>query len=169
MQEEDDLPGFAEPSRSELRRQALDVLALAKALFELSDAELAHVPLGEDLRDLVIESRRITANIARKRQMQYLAKHLRRAEDELPAIRAALEQDRGERRRDAATLHRIEAWRDRLIAEGDVGLEALVAQHPDVDRQHLRQLVRRAHEERHANKTPAAARELFRILRETLT
>jgi ribosome-associated protein len=161
MQEDQDgdFPGFEGPSRSELRRQALDVLALAKALVELSDAELAHVPLSEDLRELVVDSRRITANIARKRQMQYLAKHLRRAEDELPAIRAALEQDRAERRRGAANLHRVEAWRDRLLEEGD---EAIA------DRHHLRQLVRRAHDERNANRPPAAARELFRELRDLM-
>ena len=94
MQEEDaDFPEFEGPSRSELRRQALDVLALAKALVELTDPELARVPLSDDLRELIVDSRRITAQIARKRQMQYLAKHLRRAEDELPAIRAACEAE----------------------------------------------------------------------------
>ena len=170
MQEDEDAdsPEFEGPSRSELRRQALDVLALAKALCELSDAELDRVPLPEDLRELVVDSRRITANIARKRQMQFLAKHLRRSEDELPAIRAAIEQDRGERRRDAASLHRVEAWRDRLVHEGDEALNALVAAHPNADRQHLRPLARRAQDERHANRPPAAARELFRVLRDLL-
>ena len=170
MQEDEDAdsPEFEGPSRSELRRQALDVLALAKALVELSDAELTRVPLSDDLRELVVDSRRITANIARKRQMQYLAKHLRRAEEELPAIRAALEQDRAERRRGAATLHRVEAWRDRLLNEGDEAIGALVEAYPAADRHHLRQLVRRAHEEKHANKPPAAARELFRELRDLM-
>src|SRR5688572_23294257 len=110
MQDDEDTREPEEPSRSELRRQALDVLVLAKALVELSDSELERVPLSDDLRELVVESRRITANIARKRQMQFLAKHLRREEGELPAIRAALEQDRDERRRGAAELHRVEAW-----------------------------------------------------------
>ena len=168
MQDESDSPEFEGPSRSELRRQALDVLGLAKALVELSDAELARVPLSDELRELVVDSRRITAQIARKRQMQFLAKHLRRAEDELPAIRAALAQDRDERRRDAAALHRVEAWRDRLVREGDDALNALLAEHPDADRQRLRQLARRASEEYHANRPPAAARELFRALRELL-
>ena len=168
MQDDGDSPEYEGPSRSELRRQALDVLALAKALCELSDAELERVPLSEDLLELVVDSRRITANIARKRQMQFLAKHLRRAEEELPAIRAAIEQDRGERRRGAAELHRVEAWRDRLVREGDEALNALLEAHPEADRQHLRQLARRATEERHANRPPAAARELFRVLRDLL-
>lgn len=165
QEDETDTPEFDGPSRSQLRREALDVLALAKALVELTDAQLARVPLSDDLRELVIESRRITANIARKRQLQFLAKHLRRAEDELPAIRAAIEQDTGERRREAAGHHRAESWRDRLVAEGDEALNALLEAHPDADRQQLRTLARRAQEERHANKPPAAARELFRALR----
>ena len=168
MQEDEDTREPEEPSRSELRRQALDVLVLAKALVELSDAELERVPLSEELRELVVESRRITANVARKRQMQFLAKHLRRDEDALPAIRAALEQDRDERRRGAAELHRVEAWRDRLVHEGDEALNELLEQHPDADRQHLSALARRAQDERHANKPPAAARELFRELRALL-
>ncbi|HVF35237.1 MAG TPA: ribosome biogenesis factor YjgA [Candidatus Saccharimonadia bacterium] len=163
--DETDSPEYDGPSRSQLRREALDVLALAKALVELTDARLDRVPLSEDLHELVIESRRITANIARKRQMQFLAKHLRRAEDELPAIRAAIEQDLGERRSAAAGMHRAEAWRDRLVAEGDEALNTLLESHPDADRQRLRQLARRAQDERDANKPPAAARELFRALR----
>lgn len=169
MQEDPpDSPEYDGPSRSQLRREALDVLALAKALVELDDYRLERVPLSDDLRELVIESRRITANIARKRQMQFLAKHLRRAEDELPAIFSAIDQDRGERRSAAAGQHRAEAWRDRLIAEGDDALNAFLEAHPGADRQRLRHLARRAHDERVANKPPAAARELFRELRDVL-
>lgn len=155
----------AGPSRSQQRREALAVFDLARDLVALSDAQLDHVPLSPPLRDLVIESRRITAQIARKRQLQFLAKQLRRAEDELPAIRAALEHGRAEARQETARLHRLEAWRDRLVADGDVALEALVAEHPEADRHLLRQLARRAREEMHANRPPAAARALFRELR----
>lgn len=156
------------PSRSQQRRDALEVLDLAKLLVALSDAELGQVPMSDELRELVVESRRITAHIARKRQMQYLAKHLRRAEDELPAIRAAIERDKMESRRETAKLHRVEAWRDRLIAGGDDALNAFIAEHPDADRQHLRALSRRAVDEHRGNKPPAAARELFRSLRELM-
>ena len=160
--------GWDGPSRSQQRREALDVLAVAKALFELSDSQLAHVPLSDDLRELVVDSRKITAHIARKRQMQFLAKHLRRREEELPAIRAALDHDKGESRKETAKLHRIEQSRDRLLEGGDDAINLLMETYPDADRQRLRQLVRRANEERRANKPPAAARELFKALRDML-
>jgi ribosome-associated protein len=62
----------------------------------------------------------------------------------------------------------VEEWRDRLMNDGDVALADLLTVHPEADRQHLRQLVRNAIEERNRNKAPHAFRELFRELRELL-
>lgn len=160
---------FLGPSRSQQRREALAVFDLAEVLVALTDGQLAPIPMPDDLRDMVRDSRRITAPIARKRQLQFLAKHMRREDDEtLDAIRRALEHDREEARRDTAVLHRLEAWRDRLLAEGDPALAELLQAHPHPDRQHLRQLVRNAKEERLKNKPPQAYRELFRELRKLL-
>ena len=160
-------PAEDEPSRSQNRREALDVLKLAHTLAALSDAQLERVPLSDDLREEAQRSRGVTQQIARKRQTQFLAKLLRRLDDaELDAIRATLEHDRDQGRRDSAALHRVEAWRERLIAEGDDALGELLQQFPQMDRQHLRQLARQARGEREQNKPPHAQRELFRVLRE---
>lgn len=166
---EDDEAGDFGPSRSERRREALEVLELARRLVEQSEARIAQIPMDEDLRDLVLASRKITAQIARKRQIQFLAKHMRREDDEaLALIRAALDHDRADHRREAQALHRVEHWRDRLVDEGDAALAELLDQHPTADRQHLRQLARNAHQERLKNKPPHAYRELFRELRDLL-
>jgi ribosome-associated protein len=161
---------FLAPSRGEKRREALAVLNLAGRLMEQNDARLAQLPLSDELRALVIESKRITAQIARKRQMQFLAKNLRRADDAaLEAIRAALDHDKADSRKESAALHHVEAWRDRLIEQGDEALAELIAEHPHADRQHLRQLARNAREEKLKNKPPHAQRELFREIRELFT
>ena len=82
------------PSRSQRRREALDVLALASRLVEQNEAELARLPLSDELRALVRESQRITQQIARKRQLAFLAKNLRREDAELlETLRHALEHD----------------------------------------------------------------------------
>jgi ribosome-associated protein len=157
------------PSRSDQRREALGVLALAMQLVEQADARLAQIPMDEDLLALVIASKKITAQIARKRQVQYLAKHLRRQDDEaLQAIRAALDHDKSDGRREAAALHKVEYWRDRLVRLGDDALGELLLECPQADRQHLRQLARNAQQEKLRNKPPHASRELFRELRELL-
>ena len=159
--------GEDEPSRSQLRREALDVLKLAQALAAMSDAQLARVPLDDDLRAEVQRTRAVTQQIARKRQTQYLAKQMRKLDDgELEAIRATLEHDREHARREAAALHRVEIWRDRLVAEGDDALTELQQQFPHCDRQHLRQLARQGRAERDAGRPPHAQRELFRQLRD---
>ena len=160
-----DLP----PSRSQLRREALDVLKLAQSLVELSDAQLRHVPLPDDVEDEVRSARAVTQQIARKRQTQFLAKQLRRLEDaELEAIRASLEHDRDLARRETAQLHRVEIWRDRLINEGDEALNELVASFPNAERQHLRLLARQAKMERAQDKPQHAYRQLFQLVRELI-
>lgn len=157
---------FHAPSRSQQRREALDVLALGERLAALSDAQLARLPLPEDVLPDVREARRITAHGARKRQLAFLAKQLRREDDQvLDAIRDALDETGEPARLEAAALHRAEAWRERLLDEGDAALSELLATHPGADPQRLRQLVRNALDERRRNKPPHAFRELFRELR----
>jgi ribosome-associated protein len=158
------------PSRSQLRREALDVLKLAHTLADLSDAQLAHVPLPAELREEVQRTRAVTQQIARKRQTQFLAKQLRKLDDdEIESIRAALENDKDRARVETASLHRLEQWRNRLIAEGDEALNALLVEFPHADRQRLRQLARQVRVEREQNRPLHAYRELFRALREMLS
>jgi len=167
--ESDDEPLYDGPSRSQLRREALDVLKLAHALVELSEAQLAHMPLDDDVRAEVLRARAVTQQIARKRQTQFVAKQMRKLDDgALDAIRATLEHDRDRARRETAALHRVETWRDRLIAEGDEALNLFIAEFPAAERQRLRQLARQAKTERDAGRPPHAQRELFRVLREFL-
>lgn len=155
-------------SRSERRREALDVLAVAHRLMDLPAADLDRLTLDDELRELIVDSRRITQQIARKRQTQFLAKHLRRDEEATLAIRDALDHDRDVERRASAKLHRVEKWRDRLVAGDDDTLGEFLAETPAGDRQQLRTLIRRAQQERDRDKPPAAARELFRVLRDLM-
>jgi ribosome-associated protein len=158
-----------EPSRSQLRRDALDIFKLAEALAALSEQQLARVPLDDALREEVQRTRAVTSHIAHKRQTQFLAKQLRLLdEDEIKPIREALSHDRDKAHRETAAMHRVEQWRERLLADGDEVLGEFIAAHPGAERQRLRQLVRNTLAERKANKPPHAYRELFRELRELL-
>ena len=166
---DEDSGDFLGPSRSEQRRAALDVLALGEKLVALSEAQLAKLPIPEDLLPHIRDAKRITSHVAHKRQLAFLAKQMRREDDEaLDAIRDALDVGGDAARRETAALHRVETWRERLLADGDAALAELLAEHPGADRQHLRQLVRNTIDERNRNKPPHAFRELFRELRELL-
>lgn len=158
----------APPSRSHQRREALDVLRLAEALANMTDAELAPLDLSEELHAEIGRTRPVTSHGARKRQIQYLAKQLRNDEDAIASIRTVLEHERLRARRAAAGQHKVEAWRDRLVAEGDVALDEFLVAHPAADARNLRRLTRQAHAEANSRKPPRAARELFRHLRALL-
>lgn len=156
-------------SKGDLRRVALAVLDLAHRLVEQPAARLLQLPMSEELVEIAVRAQKITAQIARKREVGFLAKKLRREDDEtLEGIRAAMEHDKADSRRENAALHRIEALRDQLIADGDSALGDLLVDYPHADRQHLRQLARNAREEKLRNKPPHASRELFRELRDLM-
>ncbi|ALN65372.1 hypothetical protein GLA29479_4541 [Lysobacter antibioticus] len=160
---------FLSPSRSQNRREALEVLALGEKLVSLTEAQLSKLPVPESLLPHIRDCKRITANIAHKRQLAFLAKQMRREDDEvLEAIRDALDEDGEAARREVAAMHRIENWRERLLAEGDTALAALLDEYPQADRQRLRQLARNTLEERKRNKPPHSFRELYRELREVI-
>ena len=160
---------FFSESRSQNRREALEVLALGETLVSLTPAQLARLPIPEDLLEHIEYSKRITAHGARKRQLAFLAKQMRREEDAtLEAIRDALEANSATSKRSVALMHRIERWRERLLAEGDAALAELLEEFPDADRQQLRTLVRNAFAEQAKNKPPRAFREIFQVLRELM-
>lgn len=166
---DEDSGEFFSPSRSQQRREALDVLALATELAALAPGQLARLPVPEHLLPHIAEARRITSHIAHKRQLAFLAKQMRREDDAvLDAIRDGLSAGGEAARQEAALLHRAERWRERLLEEGDAALAELLAECPQADRQQLRQTVRNAIEERNRNKPPRAFRELFRQVRDAM-
>jgi len=169
MKDEHEALQYPPPSRSEQRRQALDVLALAGQLLELDAGRLKQLPIRDELHAHIIEAGRIRSHIARKRQRAFVAKLMRdEPEGALEAIRTALDTGSETARQDAARLHRIERWRERLLAEGDAALGEFLALYPAAERQHLRQLLRQTRAERQGNKPPRAFRALFQSLRQIM-
>ncbi|MGD8379810.1 MAG: ribosome biogenesis factor YjgA [Gammaproteobacteria bacterium] len=161
-QNHDEESGERGPSRSQLKREAEALQRLGEELITLPAAQLARVPMPEMLESAVLAARDMRKRGALKRQRQYIGRVMREI-DAAPVIEA-LERIRGESELSKARLHRAEAWRDRLLAEGDAALGTLLAEHPGADRQHLRRLVREARAEASRDAPPRHARELFRYL-----
>jgi ribosome-associated protein len=87
------------------------------------------------------------------------------SEDEIAAIRKQIDVIEGPGRVETAHLHRMERLRERLLGNDEV-LTELIAQHPSLDVQNLRTLIRNARKEKESNKPPKAYREIFQVLRE---
>ncbi|HET6554535.1 MAG TPA: ribosome biogenesis factor YjgA [Dyella sp.] len=155
------------PTRTQQRRDALAVLALANQLIELPASKLAKLELPEDVQREIATTRRITAHIARKRQLAFLAKVMRRHDTAVfDGVRAALGENREKQRQETAAMHRMETVRERLLENTDEAMGALIAEYPGVDRQHLRSLVRQAKVEKDGNKPPRAYREIYQLLKQ---
>ncbi|MGM0593119.1 MAG: ribosome biogenesis factor YjgA [Pseudomonadota bacterium] len=167
MQQEHDDDEIIYVSKSEMKRESHALQALGEELVKLPDAQLATIPMPEQLADAVALARRIKARGGRKRQLQYIGKIMRKIDPE--PIQQAMAGLKNEAHKETAKLHRLEQWRDRLIAEGDTALAPLLDEYPYADRQHLRQLIRNAQREQKQNKPPKSSRELFRYLRELTT
>ena len=151
-------------SKSQLKREMHALQALGEELVRLNAEQLAKIPLSEELREAIAAVRSMNKHGARYRQMQYIGR-LMRDIDPAPiqdAINIVLNKDN----RATALFHRLEKWRDQLIAGDDKVLEEVFAAFPGADRQHLRHLVRNARKEQEAGKTVKAARGLFCYMRE---
>ncbi|QKT02923.1 DUF615 domain-containing protein [Ectothiorhodospiraceae bacterium 2226] len=156
--------GERPPSKSQRKRDSHALQALGEELVELPAAQYLGLTLPEELDEAVRLARAIRQRGGRKRQLQYIGRLMR--ELDAAPIRAQLEALQGRDQRAVALHHAAERWRERLLAEGDAALAALVEKYPQADPQRLRQLVRSIQAEQQADKPPRAFRELFRALRE---
>jgi ribosome-associated protein len=153
-----------EVSKSQLKREANEMVELAKKLLAMPESTLNGLPLQSDLRNEVDFARGIRSHGARKRQLMTVAKLLRNR-DTTPLLDAINNLDQKNRQLNAR-FHLVEAWRDRLLEGDDQDLAELFNNSSGINVQTLRQLIRNAKKEAKLNKPPAAARKLFRFLRE---
>lgn len=153
------------PSKSEIKRQMLALQALGETLTGLNEKQLAKLPIDDEkLLDALRETRLISSKNALRRHMQFVGK-LMRDIDPAP-IHAALEQMQRPAKQQNEAFHRLEQLRDDILEAGVAGVELVMKQWPEADRQQLRQLVLQHQREVQRNKPPAANRKLFRYLRE---
>jgi ribosome-associated protein len=151
------------PSKTQRKQEVQALQTLGERLVGLNAEQLALAPLPEELREAVLEARRIRSREGRRRQLQYIGK-LMRGVDPAP-IRAQLERWDGQSREATAAHHRIERWRLRLL-DDDAALTEFARTHPHADLQRLRTCVREARKERLAGAEPRHFRDLFRLIRE---
>jgi ribosome-associated protein len=153
------------PSKSRRKADAHALQALGAQLVALNASQLAQVALPESLRDAVQAAQRIHAHEGRRRQLQYIGKLMRNV-DAAP-IRAKIDGWKTVSVEETARLHLIERWRDRLV-DDPAALQVLAAEHPHVDLQPLRTLIRNTQREREQGKPPKSYRALFQLLRDIM-
>jgi ribosome-associated protein len=153
------------PSKTQRKKQVTALQQLGGELVKLRDEQLAAIDLPENLRDAVLEAQRIGSFEARRRQMQYIGKLMRKV-DAAP-IRAALDALHAGPRRDAALHKRADSWRERLLAD-DAALAEFAREYPYADTQQLQTLTIAALREREAGQPPRHFRALYQLIRALL-
>ena len=149
-------------SKTRKKREMHELQALGVALAELPESQLHEMNLGENLLKALLEWKRTKTHEAKRRQMQYIGKLMRKI-DPAP-VRARMADIEGSSAQATARHRRLETWRSRLI-EDDAALTAFAAEHPGADLQALRTLIRNTRKEQKESKPPHAFRELFRVLK----
>ncbi|MEJ3959059.1 ribosome biogenesis factor YjgA [Brachymonas sp. G13] len=173
--------GDTDTSKTDLKRESEALQQLGQELLTLRAGLLNPLELPDRLLEALKEYKRITNFEGGRRQMQYIGKLMRQLDEEdVAAIRAALQVQREGSASEIALLHQAEHWRDRLLDAGthDAALSEWLLQYPDTDIQQLRALVRQARKDAEAAaKQPAGAaprqarayRELFQLLKAQMT
>ena len=157
---------YDRPSKSQLKREMTALQKLGAELIAEPRDRVKRVPMPEDVRDAILECQQIKDHEGRRRQLQYVGKKMRTLEEgEIAAIQRMLDSWRGLSKADTASLHAIERRREKLLKD-DSALTVLLAQHTELDAQHLRTLIRNARKEQAENKPPKAYREIFQILKQ---
>jgi len=165
IDEDMEKPRYDRPSKSELKRRVEALQKAGESLIDLPTAQLAKMPLPDDLLVAVKEAAKIrNKHAAFKRQRQYIGKLMREIDAE--PILEALSDLQSTHQAETSRFHEIEYWRDTLL--GDAGADALtelLSKHPGVDVQMLRRQVAKAKREQEIGRSRHEQRDLFAMLR----
>jgi ribosome-associated protein len=156
----------SEKSKSQLKRESANLQKLGERLLELKDDQLSKL---EDSRlvEAVIIARNLKSGKARKRQIQFIGKLMRNADVE--AVSALLDHYDSQSIAAKQSHHKIERWREALLAGNNTVLDEIFSECSQMDRQHLMQLTRQAKRELTTGASShSQSRKLFRYLREIL-
>ena len=161
--------GEGRPSKSAAKRQAQELQTLGEALAALPQDRLDAIEMPDGLRAAVHEFRRTKSFEGRRRQMQYVGKLMRSADED--ALREAVAAATLGSAQETLALHETERWRAELIAD-DEAVQRWMLAHPDTDSQQLRSLVRAARRDAAGlaaeARQPRSFRELFLFIKPLL-
>jgi len=153
------------PSRTARKREAERLQQIGRRLAEFRADQLAALNLPRDLLDALLDYQRFPSHGAKRRQLQFIGKLMRGVDtDDIEARLADLD---GESAQARYQFNQIEQWRDQLLTDPGA-LTRFIDAYPNVDRQHLRQLTSKASGAETEAQSKPYARQLFRLLRETM-
>lgn len=151
------------PSKTVRKNEMLALQKLGETLVGLSETQLKKMPLEENLLEAIYFARTMKSHESIRRQLQYIGKLMR--EIDCDEIKAELSKIKMSNEKSTTQFHKLEQWRDQLIAHGDTALQKFMELYPDADKQVLRQMIRKAQTDQKQNVNSGGASQLFKYLR----
>lgn len=155
---------YTDPSKSQLKRESHHLVDIGEEILKLSREDITSLNLPDELEEAISTALKIKSRSGLKRQRLYIGKLLRAMDNE--SIKAQLRKIQHHHDTNTAHFKRLEKWRDSLIDNDKQTLDEVISRYPEIDRQHINQLIRAAHQEKQREKPPAASRKLFKYLKE---
>lgn len=153
-------------SKSQLKREMLALQELGEKLANLPLERVLKMEILPELKDALVELKKMSSKEAKRRHMQYIGALMRDADPE-PIKEAVADAEAGSYK-SAKLFKKAESWRDRLC-EGDDSLESeIIGSYPGMDITQFRQYVRNARKEREKQSGNKASRTLFRFVRDLI-
>ena len=162
--DEDEHINGGRPNKTRIKRECDHLLDVGDEILKLKREDIDAMELPVELREAINIALKIKSRSGLKRQRQFIGKLLRGLDNE--PIEAQLRKAQHRHDTNTAQFKRLERWRDNLIKNDKQTLSEIIEHFPDIDRQHINQLIRSAHQEFKQNKPPVASRKLFKYLRE---
>ncbi|MEM7082870.1 MAG: ribosome biogenesis factor YjgA [Pseudomonadota bacterium] len=157
----DDAPDDEGLSKTRLKKEMHRLQKLGEELIDLNRRQLDALPLPDELRAAIDAAQKMTKHRALYRQRQFIGKVMRSI-DASP-IEVALNNLRHPERQANARFHKVEHWRDTLVAHPERSSD-FITEFPSIDRQQLGQKVRAANKEHLNGKPVGAGKALFRFI-----
>jgi ribosome-associated protein len=154
-------------SKTQLKQEAEDLKKIGGILVDLTPGQLNEIPLDDELTDAIALAQRINKKKdGFRRQLQLIGKLLRNRD--IAEIESAINKLRAHHLKSNTHFHLLEELRDKIVDMGDSAIQELLNEHPQLDRQKLRQMQRQAVKQRETEKPPKAAREIFQYLKQNI-
>ncbi len=134
-------------SKSELKRDAQEFHQLGSEIAKMGKKQRERLPLNDDLKAAMVVADKISnKSDAYRRHLNYIAKTLRTVEN-VEEIKAIIDVMLNKNNQAEVLIKKIEQLRTDLIEQGDDLINETIEQYPTLERQIMRNLVRKAAKE----------------------
>ncbi|NVK24269.1 MAG: DUF615 domain-containing protein [Gammaproteobacteria bacterium] len=155
-------------SKTDIKKEVKELQEFATQLTKLGKSQRAKLTASDELQEAFLLADKISNKPdALRRHMQFMTKLLR--DENLEALRSEYKLLTSPNQVSDKQMLTLETLRSNLIEQGNEALSTFVEQHPDVEVQKLRQLIRQAKKELDKEKPAKNYKELFQFLKQVIT